>query len=455
MNIIFFLSVLLKGVGAILEILLQIFLIRQIGMEGYGIYTTWISWADLLFWISFSGLVKCNTFYLSSKGVSIKNFKKKYYTYFVFPVLLLIGIVAVRKDYNYSFVLLITFLELLVLDKSSTLIARGKQMHSLIGEYVLGRSILLVGAVAFNATNGLSLYKLVGLYVVQYLIILCMFQMASSKSEKIENDISGQVSIRKLFLYQRADIVQSMIGQMPVIIQYLFAGAYEAGVVSIVLLIKKFINFITGPTAKIFLPEFSRLYKQGQIKELCEKFAVIMRIQMLFVGPLAVVLAGYPRVVLKIWDSELLKYAHLFTLCSLIFILGATLGPCGGVLQMSGKEKSDNFYREFALVLMFVTMFLFRKDRLFVLYGLCVQTMVESVGKYICVCKFLNCTPVAWKEYLGWWGIPLILLVITYAIGLQESVIAMILCAGSAFLAGVVRELRKNDEKIYKYFIRK
>ncbi len=447
MNIIFFLSVFLKGIGAVLEILLQIFLIRQIGMEGYGTYTTWINWADLIFWISFSGLVKCNTFYLSSKGVSIKKFKKKYYTYFVFPILMLLGMIVIKKDYNYSFILLITLLELLVLDKSSTMIARGKQINSLIGEYVLGRSILLAGAIIFKVTGGLSLNKLLVLYIIQYIAILCMFQICSLGTEQTKNDISEQVSVKKLCLYQRADIVQSMIGQMPVIIQYLFAGAYEAGVVSIVLLIKKFINFITGPTAKIFLPEFSRLYKQGKIQELSENFAAIMRIQMLFVGPLAVVLVGYSKVILKIWDSNLIIYAHLFTLCSLVFIIGATLGPCGGVLQMSGEEKKDNFYREIALLLMFITMFLFRKDRLFVLYGLCVQTMVEAVGKYISVCRFLNKTPVSFKEYISWWSFPILLLFITYISGVGESITSMLVCAGSAFVIGIVRELRKNDKK--------
>ena len=62
MNFIFILSVILKGIGAVLEIALQILLTKLIGLSGYGSYSTWISGADLLFWVFFSGLIKCNTF---------------------------------------------------------------------------------------------------------------------------------------------------------------------------------------------------------------------------------------------------------------------------------------------------------------------------------------------------------------------------------------------------------
>ena len=74
MNLIFLISILLKGVGAVLEILLQITITRGIGVSGYGTYTTWINAADLIFWCLFSGIVKCNTFYLSGQQTSLRNF---------------------------------------------------------------------------------------------------------------------------------------------------------------------------------------------------------------------------------------------------------------------------------------------------------------------------------------------------------------------------------------------
>ena len=75
MNFIFILSVILKGIGAVLEIALQILLTKLIGLSGYGSYSTWISGADLLFWVFFSGLIKCNTYYLSRGSSSLSHLR--------------------------------------------------------------------------------------------------------------------------------------------------------------------------------------------------------------------------------------------------------------------------------------------------------------------------------------------------------------------------------------------
>ena len=60
MNGIFFLSVILKGTGAVLEVLFQVIVTRKMGVDGYGTFSTWINSADLIFWIFFSAQTKCN-----------------------------------------------------------------------------------------------------------------------------------------------------------------------------------------------------------------------------------------------------------------------------------------------------------------------------------------------------------------------------------------------------------
>ena len=102
------------------------------------------------------------------------------------------------------------------------------------------------------------------LYVFQYLVIIVLFLVFRKVKMEKGQDISENVSLKKWGSYQRADIIQSMIAQMPVLVQYVFSGAFEAGVVSVVLTVKKMINFISGPSAKVFLPEFSRLYRNGE-----------------------------------------------------------------------------------------------------------------------------------------------------------------------------------------------
>lgn len=445
LNLVFLVSILLKGVGAILEILLQILITRELGVSGYGTYSTWINAADLLFWVLFSGLAKCNTFYLSGKDTTISRFKSRYYFRYVLPVLLALaaGLLLLGQG-GYCLVLLIAGLELLVLDRSSTLIARGRHAVSLVGEYILGRLVLVAGVLVLGFSQRISVSTLIVLFAAQYGLVLAFYLVRTKRKNEIYRDISGEVSLGKWATYQRSDIVQAMISQMPVVIQYFFSGAFEAGVVSIVLLVKKLINFISGPTAKIFLPEFSRLYRENRPKEIRDCFASIMRIQMLFVGPLAVVLVGYPRVILNILAPELVSYAFYFILCSGIFLVAATLGPCGGVMQMTGNEKQDNRLREAALVAMILVMLLLRQDKLFVLYGLCIQTTLEAVSKYIFVCRWMKKAPVGLKTYLSWWLLPAAVIAGSYLLELQDSFWAMAACAGLVFLAAAAMELRRN-----------
>lgn len=457
MNFIFLISVILKGIGALLEILLQILITKEIGVSGYGTYATWINAADLLFWILFSGVVKCNTFYLSDKSIIIGKFKRKYYGFYVLPFLAIATIAAIiiTKTVIPCFVLIIVGLELLVLDYSSTLIARGKPIKSLVGEYMLGRLVLVIGIVLLRSAGCLHVHLLVMLYIIQYVMILLFFLIRSDRREVVYNDISKDVSLKKWGAYQRADLMHSMIEQMPVVLQYFFSGAFEAGVVSVILLVKKLIGFISGPTAKIFLPEFSRLYHAGDNQKIRSSYASIMRIQMLVVGPLAVVLLGYPRVVLKILASELIQYTTLFMMCATIFLLVATLGPCGGILQMTGNEKKDNRCREIALVVMCLVMILTHKDPYFVLYGLCVQVALEAVMKYSVVCRWMKKTPISLCTYLKWWIIPCVLIGITYLFSLQNSFEGMILTAGMVFAVSLIRELRCNESDFWNKLKRK
>ena len=446
MNLIFLFSVVLKGVGALLEVLLQVLITASLTVSGYGTYSTWISAADLIFWVCFSGLVKCNTFYLSGGETTIRGFKKRYFLIYVMPVLAVLAVAAamVGKSAMLALIPVITLLELLVMDRSSTLITRGQSVTSLVGEYVLGRLMLVIGVAVLGWMKALSHGALLGLYVAQYIAVLCFF-LVRSRREKGRADISGQVSLKKWGAYQRSDLMHSMIEQLPVVMQFFFAGAFEAGVVSVVLLVKKLINFISGPTAKIFLPEFSRLYHAGEHDKIRTVYGSIMRIQMLVVGPLAVVLLGFPRVILNVLAEELVQYDWLFMGCAVIFLLVATLGPCGGILQMTGNEKTDNRVRFWALMLMGAVMILTVRDDYFVLYGLCVQVAAEAVAKYGFICRWMKRAPTGLLTYVKWWLLPGAAIAFSYLLGVNDSFLMMVLLSGGVFAVSGLQELRNPE----------
>ena len=443
MNLVFLFSVVLKGLGAVLEILLQIVITDNLGVSGYGSYSAWINFADLLFWLAFSGLVKCNTFYISGRNATIRNFKKTYYLRYALPVLTVSALVmaVMGRSILIAVVPVITMLELLVMDRSSTLLTRGKSGTSLVGEYVLGRLTLVLGVVVLGRLGLLGSQSLLILYVLQYCLVLGFFLLRQGKRKDYE-DISREVSLKKWGAYQRSDLMHSMLEQLPVVMQFWFSGAFEAGVVSVVLLVKKLINFISGPTAKIFLPEFSRLYKAGDQTKIRQVYGSIMRIQMLIVGPMAVVLLGFPRVVLRVLAEELVSYDWLFMGCSVIFLLVSTLGPCGGILQMTGNEKADNRIRGCSLVLMAAVMLLTVRDSYFVLYGLCVEVAAEAVAKYFYICRWMKKAPASLVSYLGWWVVPALAVGLAHVLKAGDSFWLMLLFAGFVFAFSGWHELK-------------
>ena len=176
MNLIFILSVILKGIGAVLEIILQILLTKLIGLSGYGSYSTWISGADLLFWVFFSGLIKCNTYYLSKNASSLSRFRRNYYLCYAFPLVFLsCTLLTIIKSPAFCIIPAITIAEAFTMDQSSTLLARGNYLYSLTGEYILGRLFLLLSICIFSFSGHLNLKKVILLYLVQYLLVFFFF----------------------------------------------------------------------------------------------------------------------------------------------------------------------------------------------------------------------------------------------------------------------------------------
>lgn len=444
MSFVFIVSILLKAIGAVLEVALQVVITNQIGVTNYGVYSTLVNAAELIYWCLFSGLVKCNTFYLSKSGATIRSFKKKYYACYVLPVCAC-GMLAslLLSRYTVCIVFAIALAELLVMDQSSSFMARKYNKRALFGEYVLGRFLLLLGVMALFSFSISRVFALLLLYLVQFLLIELFFVIQKQGMPRAEQE--QIVSIKKWGNYQRADIIQSMIGQMPVILQYVLVGSFEAGVVSVVMLVKKLVNFISGPSFKIFLPEFSRLYKAGDREGIKKSFASIIRIQMLFLAPMSVALIGFPEILLHIMAEKLVECKDLFMLCSTTFILIASLGPCSGLMQMTGNERWDNRFREIALLGMIFVFIALRKDPFFVLYGLCVQAILENAGKLIFISRWMGALPMKLSKYLRLWILPCAMIAAANLLALQQSFTAMLLLCMATFAVNFLTILRQEN----------
>lgn len=428
-----FLSIVIKAFSAVIEIAIQMLLTHSIGVAGYGEYTFLVNIVEISYWLCFSGMVKCNTFYLSDREASISEYKKRFFTWLILPVIVIAAIACVIL-HKPVFVLAVFILVLyyFAFDVSSTFMARGAATTFLLGEYLVGRVFLGIVLAASLKLGITQIAWLFALYGIQYVAVLVWFFI---NRKKIQGCGSKQIPVDtgKLFQYQQSDIATGLISQSPVILQYLFVGAYETGFAGIVVTVKKLVNFISGPTAKIFLPEFSRLYKQGKKEEIWQFYNIIVRIQMVFVATIGVALLGFSELVLKLFSPELMPQLTLFRLVAAAFLVVAGIGPATGLLQMTGQEKKDNIMRWISIGLMILIWIVMRDNGYFALYGLVAQALTEGSIKYFLVRRWFGKAPISLGGYLLLWLPAVVLIAVAVLLKLGNSLFAAIafcvLCA--------------------------
>lgn len=320
------------------------------------------------------------------------------------PILIAIAVGFRLMKNSYGLLLVVALLfYFLAYDKSSVFFSRGEQVLGLIGEYIIGRSVMLIGLMILSRIDGLILLDL---YTAQFFVMFIWFVFFSQKLELGTEEI--KVSERKIWEYQKSDIVGAIVNYLPTILQFVFGGAFLAGLAGIISLIKRFINFISGPMAKVFLPEFSRLYIVKDINKLQKTYVMIIRIQMMFIGIIGTALVGFPHLILRLFNEELQPYAGIFTFASLCFLFIASIGPTVGFLQMTENEKICNMNRWISIVAMFAVWVVFRKSPMFIIYGLCAQVVVEGILQYNTICKWFHASIVSVENYMCMW-LPILL----------------------------------------------
>lgn len=435
MNLVFamILSIGIKGISAIVEIAIQMLITNSVGVSEYGEYTFFVSLIEGAYYVLFSGNVKLNTFYLSTPSASLAKFKRKYTLCFVTPIVaVIIAASAIIKNPYGVLAGVILYIYYFAFNMSSEFFSRGVQLWALLGEYLIGRIALLIGLLAvikLNKATGIVLLALYGLQFATMFIWLVPYKHRLSRGT---DEVS--VSLKKLVEYQFSDVANSLISYSPTILQYVIGGAFTAGFTGIVSIVKRFINFISGPTAKVFLPEFSRLYKSGQKEKLKQSYLMIVRIQMVFIGTIGCVLIGFPQLILKMFSPDLIEYSSVFTgtACSLLLVSG--IGPVTGMMQMTGNERICNRNQWISIGVMIIVWLLLHNEPLFAVYGLCVQTVVEGSLKYYSVCKWFgeNIVPIS-NYILLWLPVGVVRITVDLA-GWQYSYIAFVLSTCVVFI---------------------
>lgn len=397
------LSMALKALGAVLEIAGQIVITRLGSVELFGEYSFNVAIAEMVCWVFFSGIVKVNAFYVAN-GYDLRAWRRKYFLLFVFPVIIVLAAgfgllwsaaaaVAVLAALGYAF----------QMNLSSIALGCRKYRVSLLGEYLVSRLVIVAGALVLAWTNRLTPMSVTVLYALGYVGSVAFFLIVRSKVRQGDLELSSaqrKMLPRQTLTFQMTDVANGLVNQAPTIVQYLFAGAFQAGVLSVVLVTRKVISFVAGPTAKVYLPEFARLYGEGDFTGLKRVYSDIVILQMCFVLPICLVMVGASSEILSIYNPALAEYGSYMQFASLIFFVMVLFGPQGNFLSMTGKEHVEAWMKWASLAAMVVAMALTFGDPLFVMYGIAAQVLVDSFGKLYFVMRAVGGFPIGIRDAL-------------------------------------------------------
>lgn len=400
------LSIAIKAIGALLEIANQVLIARFGGVELFGTFNFYVSLIEIVCWVCFSGIIKTNVYYISI-GKDVKRFRAGFFALFALPLVILLSIVASL----YSLLMVVAMVAALLyayqMSASSVLLAFRCYKVSLIGEYIISRLVMIVGVVVLLIAGTMNETALIAVYALGFAVAVLYFMLAKRLRgvplEKGELPELGEV-VKKQASFQLTDVGNGLVNQAPVIVQFVFAGAFQAGVLSVILVAKKIISFIAGPTSKIYLPEFAKRYNEGDFVGLREVYREIVLLQMCFVLPICLIIMGAPDAVLSIYNPRLTGYAGYLQLAACIFFIMVAFGPQGNLLSMVGKEAIETRTKWVSIAVMALVMAATFSSDLFVLYGIAAQMVVDSFAKLYFVAKELGTFPISlsdWFKVLG------------------------------------------------------
>lgn len=401
MNLLIIISLILKIIGSILEILSQAMISRLWSIESYGTYSFFISVTDILYSVFLSGIIKFNNYYIPQKQ-DISKFKRNLYTFYALPIFCAGMILRIILKNNIIFYAFISgFAYFCAMDNSSSMMSYGHYVSALLGEYCIGRAFIIVFVLAASKFGVKAMGTLYIGYFVQFIFVILYYRIAKRKIKEPapERNIEKGAA-KKYAVFQTNDIAHTIVINTSVIVQYLFSNAYQTALVSIVLVVRKFINFITGPTSKLYQPEFSRRYKENDKAGLCEIYAQITRTQLCFMMPVFVLLISSPGILLKIYSNELVSRSALVVGTSFVFLFMISFGPLTNFLCMTGHEKIDTISNWLSVAVMYAVMALTRANELFVVFGFCAQTIFSTVFKLIVYISCMKQLTMPLKDYI-------------------------------------------------------
>ena len=444
-------SILIKGLSSVLDLSSRAIITKYGSVEEFGSFTLYISIIEMLFFVFYSGMTKFNIYY-GAQNVNLIPFKKKYYLYYAVPlVMLLFGVCYYLFGMIGLMLGALTTLYITYMDISSWLLANKLYFASQFGEYFLGRVFFFAILLLLVVENcQINVIYLLSIQIIQYIVVfaflglVCYKVLPTIKKTLIE----AEVGLTKLIDYQQSDFFHGIISYIPIIIQYAALGAYDTGVLAVYMTFNRVITFLSGPTAKVFLPRFSEYFNMGNIKSIINDYNIIIKLQFSYLLIISVFCIFNLDFLLSYFGDFKRHISLLRSLC-LISILFTSLGPLNGFLQMISCEKEEKRIKLSSLLTFIMVILLFHKNSEFIFWGIIGQLFVEMSLLLFTTIRTIHRLPFDIAIYI-WFIVELFLLLIE-SIVFEKYIDSYIFIIVIELISAVIIQVYILKDDVLKY----
>jgi len=356
-----------RGIGLLLQFMMNIVLARFIGAAGMGVYSLYTSWMMVLSSAVGMGMPNhslrtVSVLEANNERRSIRVFSIKVISLVFFLGLITAGLISLSGDFLtatllgeidfdhiliFSAVAAIFFIIIRVLSES--LKGLRKINAALIMETSFIPSIILLLLAAYYLFNlDLSVetffyIHISSLFVLTIVMLFFLILVTRIKNKNKNVSDSPAVFSRSLFPFWGGALLNMWFINMPIILLPQFASVDEIGVFGVAYRLIALASTVLITLASIFGPQFARDYANGDIDALKRGLLHSQLYSLLIYAPILFIFIFFAEPLLGIFGEEFINGKELLWVMAIGQLLNSATGLVGYLMNMIHQEKQE-FY---------------------------------------------------------------------------------------------------------------
>ncbi len=403
------LTLLFRGLGAIIAFVTSLFVTNQFGLENSGVYFFYITAITVISTVFSFGF---NDFYVKNISRNYDGARWKEINY-----ILLVSIVSSSffafvfikssvklietfelKQNNFYFSICefyVTAIYMLLINLFVSFFQSiGRFRFSIFYQSICLPSVFVIDVYLGDHSDAIGA---IASYILAMKVTLFFMAVHSAKYLKLTEGIS-RVKFQGLTSFWTTKFIGVLVGNISILIAGVIGNTSDVSFLSVCIRLVSVISLVLVTMNMMYSPQISKLSSGINKTELKEFVNKITNLLIVFTLPLVLVMFFLSKEVLLLFGAEFIEASLYLKILLVASFVNVLVGPTGSVLNMSGNEK---IYKNIVLlssVAYFITLFIlvfmasvgFQVNFTFIVIASAAYTVLINLLGFIAVRKFLG-----------------------------------------------------------------